>query len=119
MELKFTGTVTKVLPVKSGTSASGKAWSAQEFVVMENVDQYPQSAGFNVFGDKVKIPNEGDNVTVHFNIRCNLFNDKAFTSLSPWRIEVEQGNAAPAPPIPQPQQSQQAPVNEGDSDLPF
>lgn len=42
-EITFTGRVSVVLPVESGTSASGKSWSKQTIVITEEDVQYPIS----------------------------------------------------------------------------
>ena len=52
--MEFIGKVIAILPPKEGTSKTGNAWKAQEFVV-ENHDQYPRKMCFEVFGaDKLE-----------------------------------------------------------------
>lgn len=46
-EITFTGRVSAVLPVDSGTSASGKSWRKQTIVITEENVQYPASIGRN------------------------------------------------------------------------
>lgn len=47
--MEHQGKVIAVLPLKSGTSKSGKEWTTQEFVV-ETQEQYPKRACFVLFG---------------------------------------------------------------------
>ena len=92
MSLEVTGKITKFLEVQSGVSkASGKEWKKQEFL-LETSEQYNNLYCFEVFGaEKVdnleKFNKVGDNVTVQFNVNCNEWKGKYFTSLSSWRIE--------------------------------
>lgn len=90
--LKFTGVITEVLDVKSGESANGE-WKALEFLVVENKEDYPQSALFRLFGAE-KVDNflqynkVGNLVEVSFNLKTNQSKDKKrhFNSLDAWRV---------------------------------
>lgn len=63
---------------------------AREFVI-EIVDgNYPQMIKFQLTQDKCELVdqyNEGDEITVHFNLRGREWNDRFFTNLDAWRIE--------------------------------
>lgn len=48
-KITFTGRVSVVLPVESGTSASGKSWSKQTIVITEEDVQYPGSIAVTLF----------------------------------------------------------------------
>ena len=102
MEFQVTGKITKFLDVQSGTSkATGNEWQKQEFV-LETEDQYNNLYCFEVFGaEKVenltKFQKVGETVTVKFNVGCNEWKGKYFTSLSAWRIE--KGSAETPDPI--------------------
>ena len=117
-KLQFTGKVTKILPVTSGTSQSGKAWSSQQFVVTEDVSQYPQSACFQIFGEKCTTPAVGSSVTVHFNLKANEYNGRVFTNIDAWKIDVSGGVSQPPKPISTPEQRFE-PTTVDDGDLPF
>ena len=92
MSLEVTGKITKFLEVQSGVSkASGKEWKKQSFIV-DSGAEYNNIYCFEVFGaEKVdnleKFNKVGDNVTVQFNVNCNEWKGRYFTSLSSWRIE--------------------------------
>lgn len=121
--MNFTGKITKMLPIQRGTSkASGKEWQKVEFVIEENVEQYPDSLCIAAFNDKVEELvgiNVGDIVNVEYNGRCNEYNGRVYNSLNLYKIEKV---GAPQP-APQPQQAQQPMSNvsipQGGDDLPF
>lgn len=55
MEIVVTGTITSLLPARTGVSQNNKSWVSQDFV-METADG--QHICFNIFGDKA-IQNSG------------------------------------------------------------
>jgi len=72
------------------TEQKSEKFRAREFVI-EIVDgQYPQMIKFQLTQDKCELAddhNEGDEITVHFNLRGREWNDRFFTNLDAWRIE--------------------------------
>ena len=90
MALEITGKVVKVLAELAGTSAAGKAWVKQDFVI-ETEDQYPKKVCFTGFGEKVvpivKTLAPGQTVTVHFNVSSREYNEKWYSEISAWRID--------------------------------
>ena len=90
-ELKITGTIEKFLDVQKGTTKEGKEWQKREFIVKTS-DEYNNLFCFDVFGleqveNLTKFNNVGDVVEVQFNVKCNEWKGKYYTSLSSWRIE--------------------------------
>ena len=90
MELKVVGKITKVLPPQSGISNSGIAWTKQLFLV-DNSEKYNNLFCFELFKDeKVQKFNQynkvGDQVEVEFNVNCNEYNGKYYTSLQAWKV---------------------------------
>ena len=109
--------ITKVLEVQKGTSKAGKDWQKLTFVG-ETSEAYNNIYAFEIFGEEKvenfnKFNKVGDTVNVEFNVSCNEWQGKYFTSLSAWRIEKAQGVIdTPAESFPE--------VNEVDDDsLPF
>lgn len=103
MALEITGKVFKVLAEQSGTSAGGKAWVKQEFVV-ETEEQYPRKICVSAMNEKVvpivKTLTPGQQVTVHINIESREYQEKWFTNVNVWRIDKvasSTGDAAAAP----------------------
>lgn len=90
-ELKVTGKITKILDKVTGTKKDGSGeWVKQSFVI-DNGEQYNNLASFEVFGDeKVENLNKynkvGDSVEVTFNISCNEWQGKYYTTLQAWKV---------------------------------
>jgi len=109
--MEVTGTITKVLPVQSGTSKAGKEWKKLSFV-LTTTEEYNNLYCFDVFGDE-KVENfekynkVGDNVKVDFNVKTNEWKDKYFTSLDAWKVFKADGAV------------QEAVQEEVKDDLPF
>jgi hypothetical protein len=90
MELSVIGKITKVLPPQSGTSKSGNAWTKQLFLI-DNGEKYNNVFCFELFKDEKvqqfnQYNNVGDNVKVEFNVNCNEYNGKYYTSLQAWKV---------------------------------
>ena len=85
-ELKFTGVITNILDViQVGNTKK------IEFIVTEEVAQYPQSVKFSIYGDEkvdkfVKYNKLNASVEVSFNFRTTEWNDKHFTSIEAWKV---------------------------------
>ena len=85
-EMKFTGIITDILDVTKTTKEK-----RIEFIVKEQVDQYPQSVKFSIYGDEkvdkfVKYNKLNASVEVSFNFRTTEWNDKHFTSIEAWKV---------------------------------
>lgn len=125
--MELTGIILKKLPVQSGESANGP-WQRQEFIV-QTEDQYPKTVCFSLWGKSVDDLNrysENDRVKVFFDVSSREYNERWYTDLRAWRIQVEDGSTPPPPQ--QQQQPQQAPAKPASSasndaaaedDLPF
>ena len=88
--MEVTGTITKVLPTQTGTSAAGKEWKKLSFVVT-TTEEYNNLYCFDVFGDEkvenfTKYNKVGNVVKVDFNVKTNEWKDKYFTSLDAWKV---------------------------------
>ena len=116
-ELRITGKITKVLQLESGQTKAGADWQKQSFIV-DSGSQYNNLFCFEVFGvEKVENFNKynkvGNDVTVEFNVNCNEYNGKYYTTLSAWKISKAEAST-----------KQQEPANlenieQDDSGLPF
>ena len=88
--MKVTGKITKVLEPVSGTSKAGKAWKKLVFT-LETTEEYNNLYAFEVFGEEkvdnlLKFNKVGQNVDVEFNVKCNEWEGKYFTSLQAWKV---------------------------------
>lgn len=85
-ELKFTGVITNILDViQVGNTKK------IEFIVTEEVAQYPQSVKFSIYGDEkvdkfVKYNKVNAIVEVSFNFKTTEWNEKHFTSIEAWKV---------------------------------
>lgn len=133
MSLELEGKIIRKLDVQTGVSARGN-WSKQEFIIEYQEGNFPSQVCFNVWGeDKVKDLerfNIGDQVKVSFNLSSREYNNRWYTDVRAWRIELMsgQGGAQTQPQAPAqqaPVQSAPAPVapeagdGSDDDDLPF
>jgi len=131
------GRIIKACQLMTGVSkSSGNPWVSQDYVI-ETHDQYPHRMVFRVFGeDKIKTFNiqEGEELTVSFDIDAHEYNNRWFNDIRAWRVErVQPGQVASSAATPQsfaqsavtPQAPAQsatvpsAPESDPESDLPF
>ena len=87
--------------------------------VIETSDQYPQPIKFQLVNDRCDIADKlkiGEDVTVHFDIRGNQYQDKVFNNLNAWKIDPLHEQDVELTPI-----GQEIPMpDESDEDgLPF
>lgn len=116
--MEITGIIKAISPTMQVTDKYKK----RDFVLTTEADtKYPQHVSFTASQEKCDLLDkyrEGQQVTVHFNLRGREWNGpqgiKYFNTLEAWRIEGEAGSnkvvQAPAPSF--------APSTD-DSDLPF
>jgi len=87
MEIK--GRITKKLAVESGISKAGKSWQKQSFVIDTGAEYNPEVC-FQAFGDKAEMLNnfeEGQEVSVAFNVSSREYNGKYYHNIDAWKIE--------------------------------
>jgi len=100
--MEVTGKIVKILDKVTGQKKDGSGeWQKQEFV-LQTEEQYNNIYCFEVFGDKVdefnKYQKLEDTVKVDFNVKCNEYNGKYYTSLSAWKVFKADVNAPAAAP---------------------
>lgn len=126
MGLEVSGKVFRILNEQKGTSAGGKDWVKQDFVI-ETEDQYPKKIAITAMGDKI-VPSVkglklGQLVTVHINIESREYQDKWFSNVNAWRIDKLDGNSTPtnelAPSTTSTKTSKTTISSNDDDDLPF
>ena len=89
-----------MMPTQTGTSQSGKAWQKREFIIEENVGNYPNSLVITAFGDRVEKLNTlrvGDYVTARFDTQVREYNGRAFNNITLYDITQPQAQAQPQP----------------------
>lgn len=91
MEIK--GKVVKVMPKVTGEGKNG-SWTKQEFVILEDKDQYPKSIAIQTFKD-FNI-NVGDKVNASINIESREYNERWYTDITAWKYDLIEKAGAPA-----------------------
>lgn len=87
--MKTTGTIKKVLPVRTGTSKKGSTWAAQQFVLKTDDGDIL----FEVFGQKEideYAITEGEQLTVSYVPKVQEVGDKVFGKNSVTGIERDE-----------------------------
>jgi hypothetical protein len=121
MDLKITGTVTRILDEQSGESRNGP-WRKQEFI-LETAGPYPKQVCIVQWGDNIEQfgIQEGESITAQIDIQSREYNGRWYTDVKAWRVEradADQGQAPPSlgpdEPFPEPPGDEDA-----DDDLPF
>lgn len=124
---EISGKLIKKLNEVTGTGKNGTNWIKQEFVI-ETQEQYPKKVCLAAWGDRTQDLAQaqiGDSLKLQFSPESREYNERWYTELRAYRIEVESagGNvpenvdfnpttgAAKFPPI--------SAAAEGEDDLPF
>jgi len=84
------------------SKSSGNPWASQDYVI-ETHDQYPRRMVFRVFGeDKIKTFNiqEGEELTVSFDIDAHEYNNRWFNDIRAWRVDRGNAQAQPMQSVP-------------------
>ena len=116
MALELVGKLIKVLPEVSGQSQKGP-WSKQEFV-LETLDaSYPKKVCLTAWGDKVADLKQfatGDTLKATFSAESREYNERWYTELRAFRIELTEGegDSTPAPRSAPAQQARPAQQNQ-------
>ena len=94
--MEFTGKVTHVGNVESGTSQkTGTQWNKQTIVVEEQRGKYPMSIAVTLLNDTfINSVALGDLVTVSLSFAVHEFNGKFYNNVSAWRISKPQDSAS-------------------------
>ncbi len=127
--MEFEGTLFKVLPAASGTSARGD-WQRQE-VIFDVLDgQYTRKVVVTFFNKEAEVKSmaEGQAYVVSINIESREYNGRWYTNVNGWRVQPKQAAAPevaaapsampPMPSAPASEPTYSAAAEEVD-DLPF
>ncbi len=125
--MEFEGTLFKVMPAASGTSARGE-WQRQEAIFDVLDGQYTRKVVVTFFNKEAEVKSmvEGQAYVVSINLESREYNGRWYTNVNGWRVQPKQAAAEPAPaampPMPSApvatEPSYQASAEEVD-DLPF
>lgn len=121
--MQLTAKLIQVMPLQSGTGKSGNEWKKQNIIV-ETEGQFPKKICISIWGDRIN-PDQltiGNNLTIDFDLESREYNEKWYTDVKAWKIEV--ANEQQMPPAEDAFQGSsdtaQAPLPENpEDDLPF
>jgi hypothetical protein len=97
MALELVGKLIKVLPEVTGQGKNGP-WNKQEFVIETLDSQYPKKVCMTAWGEKandLKQFADGDTLKATFSAESREYNDRWYTELRAFRIELAEGEAGP------------------------
>jgi hypothetical protein len=128
--MEINGRVFKIGGVTTGSGQNGP-WSKLEFVI-ETEEKYPKKVCFSAWNERVEDVQKikvGDAIKVSFDVSSREYNEKWYTDLRAWKIEVGGGASAPsqspptytsnAAPASSPAASAPAAAADDNDDLPF
>ncbi len=126
--MEITGKVVKINKAMSGKSARGE-WKKQELII-ETEEQYPKQVCLINWNDKVDISSltPGQKITVGINIESREFNERWFTDVKIWRLDLtdnapsqqaSSGNDTPMPEVPDENDPFGGGFDNEDDGLPF
>jgi hypothetical protein len=88
---------------KFATESKSSSFQAREFVIETNDNNYQQYIKFQLTQDKCSLIDsidEGTEIKVFFDLRGREWNEKFFTNLNAWKVELLSANSGPeASPI--------------------
>lgn len=95
--MEFEGTLFKVMPAASGTSARGE-WQRQEAIFDVLDGQYTRKVVVTFFNKEAEVKSmvEGQAYTVSINLESREYNGRWYTNVNGWRVQPKVA-AAPAP----------------------
>ncbi|MFN4122714.1 MAG: DUF3127 domain-containing protein [Flavobacteriales bacterium] len=96
MNLELQGKIIKLLNKQTGEGRNG-AWQKQEFILETTGEQYPKKICCSAWGEKVDTLSRfqlNDEVKVSINIESREYNERWYTDIRAWKIDlVGSGNA--------------------------
>ena len=99
----------------------GSGFTKREIVLTVEDGKYPQDINLEFVQDsvaKLDAVNEGDTVTVTFDVRGREYNGRYFNNLVGWKINVDAAGVAPVVDENQPRVDDEKP-GEFDTEIPF
>lgn len=89
MKFTATGLIKKV----EGVQALNNGKLKRNFLIEYDDNGYQKEMYFTLYGDDTKVgmvdkPHVGATVEVHFDISCREWNDKYFTNLNAWKVNI-------------------------------
>ena len=83
---KITGIVEKIEEEKGVSKRDGKPYTLKKVLIREISGNYPQSAVFDVFGDRLDGIAVSDVVDCFFNLSTREYNGSYYNNVTAWRL---------------------------------
>lgn len=118
MTYKATGRLHKIF----ATEQKSSSFSVRDFVIEVPDDKFPQMVKFQLTQDKCALIDdysEGDEICVDFDLRGREWNDKYFTNLNAWRIDLANSQDSATQEMPNAGNAPELANNNFDDDIPF
>ncbi len=116
MAYDLTGKIKVIMDPKT----FGSGFTVREFVVTVEDGKYPQDIVLQFVQDKVSLLDsvqEGQEVTVSFDIRGREYNGRYFNNLQAWKIQAPEAGSDDKPPVSD--SDVPADFNDYEDDIPF
>ncbi len=116
MAYDLTGKIKVIMDPKT----FGSGFTVREFVVTVEDGKYPQDIVLQFVQDKVSLLDsvqEGQEVTVSFDIRGREYNGRYFNNLQAWKIQAAEAGSDDKPPVSD--SDVPADFNDYEDDIPF
>jgi hypothetical protein len=86
--MQLTAKLTQLLPIQTGTGKNGE-WKKQDIIV-EIDSQYSKKVYISIWGDKINDGQLqiGNLLKIDFDIESREYNNKWYTDLKAWKIEL-------------------------------
>ena len=118
MTYKATGRLHKIFE----TEQKSASFSVRDFVIEVADDKFPQMVKFQLTQDKCALIDdysEGVEICVDFDLRGREWNEKYFTNLNAWRIELSNAQDGASNETPTAASVPDAVTDDFDDDIPF
>ncbi len=122
MKFQVDGKIHKIFD----TEQKSERFRTREFVIEVVDGKFPQMVKFQLTQDNCEAIDghqEGEDITVHFDLRGREWNGKYFTNLNAWRIEPADGSSQPkVPPLSEDEYANtntNSAADSFDDDMPF
>ena len=123
MSLEITGKLIQLMPLETGEGRNGP-WKKQTFIIEYMDGSYAKKVHMVVWGDKMNVLSgirEGAELKVSFNAESREYNQRWYTDLKAWKIEVLNPTTGQEdfPDIPSVSNSIGSADESSENDLPF
>ena len=86
--MQLTAKLIQLLPIQTGTGKNGE-WKKRDIIV-ETEGQYPKKICVSIWGDKINDSQLqiGNNLKIDFDIESREYNNKWYTDIKAWKVEM-------------------------------